>query len=113
MKLFRILPDWILKNRPVRYADLITEPGIDGVLSDENQDIQGVLRKIELSMKKHHTSPSLIFIAGHSDCRSNSVSDDVHKEHIIAGVRRLKRIYLDKEITGLWVSLKQEVSEIN
>lgn len=104
------LLNWILKNYPVKYVDLITEPGIDGVLADENRDIHDVLKKVDLSIKKHGSR--IIFIAGHSDCKGNDVSNDIHKEHILAGVRRLKPIYSDKEITGVWMELDKEIVEI-
>ena len=49
---------WIKENYNVEYVDMITEPGIDGVLTSEGINIEGILQKINISIDKHVTCPT-------------------------------------------------------
>ena len=44
---------WIKENYEVEYVDLITEPGINGVLAALNSDIKDIINKLEISIDKH------------------------------------------------------------
>ena len=36
---------WIMENYGVEYVDMITTPGMDGILSDETSNIDDILEK--------------------------------------------------------------------
>ena len=72
---------WIQENYDVEYVDMITEPGIDGLLADNNRSIDGVIEKIGISIEKN--SASIIFVVGHHDCKGNPVDEATHKEQIL------------------------------
>jgi hypothetical protein len=44
---------WIKENYNVNFVDLITEPGMGGVLADLKSDIGDILNKLEISVDKH------------------------------------------------------------
>ena len=62
---------WVLVNNKVEYTDMITVPGIDGVLADKNNGIHDILEKIDISRNVHLTDQ--IFITGHHGCLANPV----------------------------------------
>jgi len=93
---------WMKDQYALDCVDLITEPGMDGLLADNNGPIDAVIRKIEFCIEKNNTS--MIFIAGHHDCKGNLVSELTHKEQICHAVDRLKKIFSKMEIIGLWIN---------
>ncbi|MCL5409198.1 MAG: hypothetical protein M1135_04200 [Candidatus Omnitrophica bacterium] len=101
---------WIKKNYSVDYVDIITEPGMDGILSDEKNDINSILLKIETSIDKHNSC--ILFVVGHFDCAGNPVNDKSHKKHICIAVNRLKNLKSFVRIIGLWVSNEWMVEKI-
>ena len=101
--------DYIMDNYTLDYVDMITEPGIDGFIADNNNQIDAITKKIELSIEKNNAS--MIFIVGHYDCQGNPVSNPTHKEQIHIAVNRLKEIFSEIEILGLWIN-EQWTAEI-
>ncbi len=101
--------NWIKDKYALDCVDMITEPGMDGVLADNNNPIDAITRKIELSIDKNNTS--MVFIVGHHDCQGNPVSELTHKEQICCAVGRLKKIFSQIEIIGLWIN-EQWMAEI-
>lgn len=98
---------WIKDNYGMDYVDMVTEPGIDGLLSDEANSIDGINRKIGISIEKNDAS--IIFIAAHHDCRGNPVSEAEHKEQVLLSRDRLKKVFLGVEVEGLWVNSEWNV----
>jgi len=47
---------WIKENYEVDYIDMITEAGMDGVLTNEGAHIEGILQKINISIDKHRSN---------------------------------------------------------
>ena len=93
--------NWITKNYNVRYVDMITEAGIDGFLADKNSDIHKILKNIEVSISGHGSEN--IFVVGHYDCAANPVDDLTHKNQINTAVKRIKNIFPDLNVIGLWI----------
>ena len=93
---------WIKDNYEMDYVDMITEPGIDGLLSDNANPIDEINRKLRISIKKNNAS--IIFIVGHYDCKGNPVSESTHKEHILLAATRLKKEFSEITVIGLWVN---------
>jgi hypothetical protein len=90
---------WIKENYRVDFVDVITEAGMDNVLSNQ-EDIREVLRSIAISVNVNKSTR--LFVVGHHDCRGNPVEENVHRQEISSAVKRLKGHWPDKEIIGLW-----------
>ena len=93
--------NWILNNYDVKYVDMITSPGVNGVLANKNSNVADIFDKLTFSNDGHSTE--LIFIVGHHDCLANPVDDEIHNEQIIRSVERIKESYSASTVIGLWV----------
>ena len=92
---------WIKANYPVDFVDVITEAGMDGVLAKQ-EDISEVMRSIKVSVTRNRSTR--LFVVGHFDCRGNPIDRNQHREEIANAVKRLKPLWPDQEIFGLWVN---------
>ena len=92
---------WIKANYPVDFVDVITEAGMDGVLAKQ-EDISEVLRSIKVSVNLNKSTR--LFVIGHYDCRGNPVHESLHREEIVNAVKRLKPLWPNQEVMGLWVN---------
>jgi len=101
---------WIKENYEVEYVDLITEPGIDGILADFNSDINDIINKLEISVDKHESK--YIFIGGHYDCLGHPVDNENHKKDVMVAVERIKNIKSSCKVIGLWISDEFSVEKI-
>ena len=103
--------NWIKDNYGVDCVDMITEAGLDCVLSEEVCPLKDdLLKKIQISAEKHGSAH--IFISGHSDCGGNPVDDETHKRQILKAVDRVKSWVPSMTACGLWVSDKWEVEKL-
>lgn len=103
--------NWITEKYNVKYVDMITEAGIDGFLADINSDIDNILKKIEISISGHGSEN--IFVVGHYDCAGNPVDDITHKHHINTAVKRIKNLFPDLNVIGLWINENFTVEKNN
>ena len=97
---------WIKENYHVDNVDVITEAGMDNVLSNQH-DISEVLRSIKISVDINKSNR--LFVVGHYDCRGNPASEDVHRQEIHSAVKRLKEHWPHLEVIGLWVNQSWKV----
>jgi len=97
---------WIKEHYNVDFVDVITEAGMDNVLSNQ-EDIREVLRSINISVNINKSTR--LFVVGHYDCRGNPVEDHVHQEEIKSSVKRLREYWPNHEIVGLWVNKNWQV----
>lgn len=93
--------EWIKDNYPVDFVDVITEAGMDAVLSAQT-DISEILRSISISVNVNKSTR--LFVVGHNDCRGNPVEEKIHRQQIRDSVDRLKSHCPEQEIVGLWVN---------
>jgi len=93
--------NWIKEHYSVDFVDVITEAGMDNVLSNQ-EDIREVLRSITISVNVNKSTR--LFVVGHYDCRGNPVEESVHRQEINSAVKRLKETWPRHEIVGLWVN---------
>ncbi len=101
---------WIKENYAVDFVDVITEAGMDNVLSNQ-ADISEVLRSISISVNVNKSCK--LFVAGHYDCRGNPVDEEMHRQHITGAVKRLKSHWPTHEIVGLWINKDWKVTIIS
>lgn len=93
---------WLKENFNVDYVDLITEPGMDKVLSQGNSFENERLReKVKISIKAHNSD--VVAVVGHYDCAANPVSDCKHLRDIAASVCTVRSWGLPVRVVGLWV----------
>ncbi|MCA9400048.1 MAG: hypothetical protein KC713_00355 [Candidatus Omnitrophica bacterium] len=93
---------WIKDEFNVENVDMITEPGMDGLLADHKRSIAVILKKVNISIEVNQAKK--IFIIGHHDCRGNPVSEILHKEQISTAVDRIGQEYRNLEVIGAWVN---------
>ena len=97
---------WIKNNYPVDFVDVITEAGMDGVLAKQ-EDISEVMRSIKVSVNINKSTR--FFVVGHYDCRGNPINEKDHRKEIGAATMRLRSLFPDQEVMGLWVNDKWQV----
>ncbi len=102
--------NWIKENYSVDFVDVITEAGMDGVLSKQ-KDISEIQRSINVSINVNHSTR--LFVIGHYDCRGNPVKKNIHHQQIRIAVKRLKRLWSGHEIVGLWVNKTWKVEVVS
>ena len=100
---------WIKEHYPVDFVDVITEAGMDQVLSNQ-EDIREVLRSISISVNVNKSTR--LFVVGHYDCRGNPVDEKVHLQEISNAVKRLREHWPTIEIVGLWVNSSWKVETV-
>ncbi|MBA3789299.1 hypothetical protein H0X32_02810 [Patescibacteria group bacterium] len=86
-------------------VDMITEPGIDGLLAGTHSvvgpeeipaRIEWIRAKAEISAKGHGSTQVMIF--GHCGCAGNKVELDGHKEHLRLAKKTVEGWGLFKEV---------------
>jgi hypothetical protein len=93
---------WLKENFDVDYVDLITEPGMDKVLSQGQWVETEMLReKVIVSITAHNSN--VVAVVGHYDCAANPVSDCHHFRDIAASTYIVKSWGLPVKVVGLWV----------
>lgn len=99
----RPVADWLKMHFPVRFVDVITEPGMDSVLVRGSADqIEAVKRRALVSVQGHGSR--VIAVAGHYDCLGNPVSREAHWQDIEQGVATVTSWGWSVRVIGLWVN---------
>lgn len=94
--------EWMKDQFCIDYLDLITEPGMDGVLSHGDlKEIGNIKDKVVISINAHNSKT--IAVVGHYDCAANPVSDCEHIRDISIAVSIIKSWNLPLIVVGLWV----------
>lgn len=101
--------EWIKTTYPVDYVDVITEAGMDGVLSGQ-QDISEIMRSIAVSVNVNKSTR--LFVVGHYDCRGNPADESVHRRQISEAVKRLEPHWPEQIVEGLWVNASWQVDVV-
>jgi len=102
--------EFLKKRFNVDYVDSVTEAGPPLILSENRQEVQSILRKLEISVNKHNSAG--IAIAGHFDCAGNPENEQTQTEQIKQSKEFLKIYFSNIEIIGLWVDNRWQVKEI-
>jgi hypothetical protein len=93
---------WLKENFDVDYVDLITEPGMDKVLSQGKLiETERLREKVIISITAHNSN--VVAVVGHYDCAANPVSDCEHFQDIAASTYMVKSWGLPVRVVGLWV----------
>jgi len=93
---------WMKENFGVDYVDLITEPGMDKVLSQgDYSNVYRIKNSVITSISAHDSH--IVAVAGHYDCAANPVNDQIHFQDIFLSVCRIKTWGLPVKVIGIWV----------
>lgn len=96
--------EYIKKVFGADYVDMITEPGPNKILSEqEDTAIIGSLKKrVKISVEKHGSK--IIIIAAHQDCAGNPADEKAQKEHLRKAVDTIfSWNFPVKKVIALWL----------
>lgn len=103
--------EWVINHVGVDFVDLITEPGMDRVLSHGSwHDLDRIRKNAIVSIDAHNSH--VIAVVGHYDCAANPVSDFQHLDDIKKSVQTVMSWCLPVEVIGLFVDAKWRVHVI-
>lgn len=104
--------EYIRETYAVNFVDMITEPGPNGILSEntKKQTIESIKSRVEISVYKHESK--LIAVAGHHDCAGNPVERDIQIKQIHKACKIIESWNFSAQIIGLWVDENWEVLEV-
>lgn len=89
------------ENFGVDYLDVITEPGMDKVLSQGQwNEKERAKENVIVSITAHNSN--VVAVVGHYDCADNPVSDCKHFHDIITSTCVVKSWGLPVRVVGLW-----------
>ena len=104
--------EWLKFHGGVQYVDVVTEPGIDGILSGAIEgDYTRIHRNVSVSVEKH--SSNIIVVAGHFDCAGNPVSNEEHIKHVRNSVQTVIEWFPSIRVVGLFVNDFETVDVIS
>jgi hypothetical protein len=91
---------------------LITEPGMDKVLSQGQWiEIERLRENVIISITAHNSN--IVAVVGHYDCAANPVSDCRHFHDIVESTNRVKLWGLPVRVVGLWVDESYHVHVVS
>lgn len=103
--------NWLKEHFDVFYVDLVTEPGMDNVLSQGSWiEIKRLRENVIISITAHNSN--VVAVVGHYDCAANPVSDYKHFQDIVASTNTVKSWCLPVIVVGLWVDKFRNVHVI-
>jgi hypothetical protein len=99
----------VKKLSGANYVDMITEAGIERLLT--NEDCRGgILKKVDISTEKHGSR--FIAVVAHYDCAGNPVDEATHKAQTMASKAALQKLYPELTIIGVWVDAEFKANVI-
>jgi hypothetical protein len=105
--------DFMKQEYGIDGVDMVTFPGVDGVISSlGNFNTIALIRNaVSISIEKHGSR--IIAVVGHFDCAGNPGNREHHYAHIGKAVQQVSSWNFDAEIVGLYVNDKWQIEEVN
>ena len=105
--------DFMKQKYGIDGVDMVTFPGVDGVVSSlGNYNTIALIRNaVSISIEKHGSR--IIAVVGHFDCAGNPGNREHHYAHIGKAVQQVSSWSFDAEIVGLYVNDKWQIEEVN
>ncbi len=95
--------DWIKFHHQIHYVDMITEPGVDKIISEEKDDLlESIAKKLMVSIKAHGSN--MVAVCGHFDCAANPTSLDEQKDQIKDSAEIIVSWNFGVRVLGLYVN---------
>lgn len=102
---------WAKEHLAVEYVDVITEPGPDGILAQEDHELcASIQNRVDISIHKHGSRH--IIVVSHDDCAGNPVSKDQHLSDLEKAIDTVKSWEYPAQIIGVWVDSEWVVHKI-
>ncbi|MCP4364121.1 MAG: hypothetical protein GY800_02330 [Planctomycetes bacterium] len=102
--------DYMKNECDTTYVDMITAPGPDKVVSNQEEMNKHIRSGVSISVEKH--ASSVVAIVGHHDCAGNPISKEKHWEDIRNSVSEIQSWSLPVKVMGLWVNENWEVESV-
>jgi hypothetical protein len=104
--------DFMKRNYGLDGVDMVTFPGVDGMISSSGiaEVISLIRNAVSISIEKHGSQ--IIAVVGHFDCAGNPGDREHHYEHIDKGVQEVSSWNFDVEIVGLYVNDKRQIERV-
>ena len=105
--------DFMKQKYGIDGVDMVTFPGVDGVVSSlGNFNTIALIRNaVSISIEKHGSR--IIAVVGHFDCAGNPGNREHHYAHIGKAVQQVSSWNFDVEIIGLYVNDEWQIEEVN
>jgi carbonic anhydrase len=104
---------YLKKRFNVQYVDMITEPGVNRILSgqDKPELVESILGRLKISVQ-HHNSHGIAII-GHHDCAGNNASKEKQILQLEEAGQFVSGKYSDIEVITFWVDEFWKVHELS
>jgi len=105
--------DFMKQKYGIDGVDMVTFPGVDGVLSSiGNFNTIALIRNaVSISVERHGSR--IIAVVGHFDCAGNPGNREHHYAHIRKAVQQVSSWNFDAKIVGFYVNDKWQIEEVN
>ena len=96
------LLDWVREELDVAHVDVVTEPGVDGVLAHgDDRALQDLLDKVCVSRLAH--GAVALVVAGHHDCAANPGDAEAHAADVSRAVEAVSAALPELPVRGVYV----------
>jgi len=104
--------DFMKQKYNIDGVDMVTFPGVDGVISNgENSDEIGLIRNaVSISIEKHRSR--IIAVVGHFDCAGNPGNREHHYADVQKAVNEVSSWSFHGQVVGLYVNEKKQIEEV-
>ncbi|MEL7570182.1 MAG: carbonic anhydrase [Eubacteriaceae bacterium] len=104
--------EFMKKTFNIDYVDVITEPGPNKILSENNLKliVENTFKRVDVSVFSHGSD--VIAVAGHYDCAGNPVNKETQDIQTANAAKLIKAKYPDKKVIGLWIDKDFKTVEI-
>ena len=105
--------DFMKQEYGIDGVDMVTFPGVDGVISSlGNFNTIALIRNaVSISIERHGSR--IIAVVGHFDCAGNPGNREHHYAHIRKAVQQVSSWNFDAKIVGFYVNDKWQIEEVN
>lgn len=101
---------WIKNRYQIDCVDMITEPGIVCVLSNLDQSIDEINKKVRHCLETG--SVTKLFISGHEHCDFCGIDDAQQKHQVSSAILRVQKDFPGLDVHGLWYRQDGSIEEI-
>jgi len=94
--------EWMRENLGVDHVDTITEPGPNGILARNQEDLVRSIRdRVLISVNGHGSR--VIALIGHHDCAGNPGPKEMQDDQVMKGLDIIRSWGLPVRLLGLWL----------
>ena len=94
---------YMQKNFDVEFVDMVTRPGINGILAKRTNlaGIERIKSNVLISVLNHGSK--VVSIVGHAECAGNPGDKEMHIRHLIDAKKTVESFGLPIHIPLLWI----------